>query len=330
MHEEFKSNLNVSRSVARKNEGFRCGIRGVAGCPRRGGSGKRAVGILFLILSRGSREGEASPLVCFYFLFFCEENFYFIGKFKKGNFMKKLLALGMAAALLAGCNDLGAKSGKTSLVTEKDKYSYALGANFGSQAHYQLVTRDSVALDLDAFYQGFKERYLADSANYLMNDSLVYATLNAFSQDLQKKKMEKDSIASAKNLAEQEEFLAKNKTAEGVITTESGLQYKVITEGNGAIPTDSSIVSVHYTGTLLNGKEFDSSVKRGQPAEFPVGAVIPGWTELLKLMKVGGKVQAWIPSALGYGPSGRQPMIPGNSLLIFEVELLEIKAPAAK
>ena len=239
--------------------------------------------------------------------------------------MKKTMILGLSVLLFLGCNE----PGKTSLVTEKDNYSYALGANFGSQAHYQLVSRDSIDLDLNAFYQGFKDRYNQDSAHWMMSDSMVFAVLNEFSQNLQKKKMEKDSILAAKNVAEQDAFLAKNKTAEGVITTESGLQYKVIAEGTGETPTDSSIVSVHYAGTLLDGSEFDSSIKRGQPAEFPVTAVIPGWTELLKTMKVGGKVQAWIPSNLAYGPSGRQPMIPPNSLLVFEVELLGIQAPAA-
>ena len=247
---------------------------------------------------------------------------------KRMTTMKKLIALGLCAAFLAGCNEFGA-SNKTALVTEKDKVSYALGADFGTQAHFQLVQRDSVDLDLAVFLQAFTERYKEDSAKFLMNDSLIYATLNEFSQKLQQQKLEKDSIASLKNVEEEQAFLAKNKTAEGVITTASGLQYKVLAEGKGETPNDSSIVSVHYVGSLLNGNEFDSSIKRGQPAEFPVGAVIPGWTELLKFMKVGEKVQAWIPSALGYGPRGRQPMIPGNSLLVFEVELLGVKAPAA-
>ena len=243
--------------------------------------------------------------------------------------MKKLIAIGLCAAFLAGCDCIGGGAGKTALVTEKDNYSYAIGANFGMQAHGQLVARDSIDLDLDAFFQGFKDRYFQDSTKYLLNDSAVLAVLNDFSQKLQQKKISKDSAIAAKNLADQEAFLAQNKTAEGVITTESGLQYKVITEGKGEIPTDSSIVTVHYAGKLLDGKEFDSSIKRGQPAEFPVKAVIPGWTELLKTMKVGGKVEAWIPSNLAYGPNGRQPLIPGNSLLVFEVELLGVKAPAA-
>ena len=134
-------------------------------------------------------------------------------------------------------------------------------------------------------------------------------------------------IAAEKNKAEGEAFLAKNKTAEGVVTTASGLQYKVETEGTGATPTDEDKVKVHYTGTLLNGEKFDSSIDRGQPLEFPVTAVIAGWTEMLKLMKVGEKVTAWIPSELAYGPRGNRA-IPGNSVLKFEMELLEVIPPA--
>lgn len=238
--------------------------------------------------------------------------------------IKMILALGVCSAALIGCNEMG--STKSKLVTEKDKYSYALGANLGSQANFRLVQHDSIDLDLNLFIQAFRERYLQDSTKYLMNDSMVFATLNDFSMKLQKDRQAKDSAAAIKNLADEKAFLEKNKTQAGVVTTASGLQYKIVKEGTGAVPGDSSIVTVHYTGTLLGGKEFDSSIKRGQPAEFPVGAVIPGWSEMLKLMKVGEKVQAWIPSELAYGPRGRLPMIPGNSLLVFDVELLGVKA----
>ncbi len=240
--------------------------------------------------------------------------------------MKKLIALGLCAAFFVGCNEIGSAR-KTSLVTEKEKVSYALGSIFGMQAHAQLVARDSIDLDLEVFKQAFVEHYNQDSAKYLLSDSLVKVVLNDFSANIQAERKKKDSIANAKTLEEGVAFLSKNKTAEGVVVTASGLQYKVIAEGAGETPNDSSTVSVHYTGKLLDGSEFDSSVKRGQPAEFPVRAVIPGWTELLKLMKVGGKVVAWIPSELAYGVYGRPPMIPGNSVLEFEVELLSVKAP---
>ena len=243
---------------------------------------------------------------------------------------KLLIAAGALAFALTGCDQLcqGPKT-KTSLVTDKDKYSYALGAHFGNQARFQLVTRDSIDLDLDLFIQAFKERYNEDSAHFLMNDSTIFETLTKLSQDRQAEKEKKDSLAAEANKAAGEAFLAQNKTAEGVVTTESGLQYKVITEGTGATPADGDIVKVHYTGTLLDGTKFDSSVDRGEPLEFPIGAVIPGWTEMLKLMKVGSKVTAWIPSDLAYGPRGRGPQIPGNSLLVFEMELIDTHAADA-
>lgn len=245
---------------------------------------------------------------------------------------KVIVAAGALALVLTGCDQLCPNQGpktKTTLVTEKDKYSYALGAHFGNQAQFQLVARDSIDLDLDLFIQAFVERYKQDSAKYLMADSTIFQTLTELSQSRQAEKARKDSIAAANNKAAGEAFLAQNKTAEGVVTTESGLQYKVMTEGTGVTPSDSDVVKVHYTGTLLDGTKFDSSIDRGEPLEFPIGAVIPGWTEMLKLMKVGEKVTAWIPSDLAYGPRGRGPQIPGNSTLVFEMELIDTHAPGA-
>jgi FKBP-type peptidyl-prolyl cis-trans isomerase len=245
---------------------------------------------------------------------------------------KFIVAAGALALMMTGCDQLGMQgqgATKTSLNTDKERYSYALGAHFGNQAHFQLVTRDSIDLDVDLFIQAFKERYMQDSAKYLMTDSVVFANLMELQQKNNDERAKKDSIANEGRKAAGEAFLAKNKTAEGVVTTESGLQYKVITEGTGATPGDSDIVKVHYTGTLLDGSKFDSSVDRGEPLEFPINAVIPGWTEMLKLMKVGEKVTAWIPSGLAYGPHGRGPQIPGNSLLVFEMELIDTHAAAA-
>lgn len=240
---------------------------------------------------------------------------------------KMLLAAGAIALAMTGCDQLNqAPKAKTALVTDKDKYSYALGAHFGNQAHFQLVTRDSIDLDIDVFIQAFKERYNEDSAHFLMNDSIIFQTLTDLSQARQNEKNKKDSLAAEANKAAGEAFLAKNKTAEGVVTTESGLQYKVIVEGTGATPADGHIVKVHYTGTLLDGTKFDSSIDRGEPLEFPISAVIPGWTEMLKLMKVGEKVTAWIPSDIAYGPRGRGPQIPGNSTLVFEMELIDTRS----
>lgn len=249
---------------------------------------------------------------------------------------KLIVAAGALAMLMTGCDLMGQAQTaptKSALVTDKDKYSYALGAHFGNQAHFQLTTRDSIDLDLDLFIQAFRERFNGDSAKFLMDDSTVLSTLMDLQKSKQAEQQKKDSLAAEAVKSAADAFLAANKSAEGVVTTASGLQYKVITEGTGAVPGDSDVVKVHYTGTLLDGTKFDSSVDRGQPLEFPINAVIPGWTEMLKLMKVGGKVTAWIPSDLGYGMRGRPPQIPGGSLLIFEMELIDThaaNAPAAE
>lgn len=245
---------------------------------------------------------------------------------------KLIIAAGALAMLMTGCDQLCPSKtapAKTSLVTQKDTNSYAFGAHFANQVYAQLVARDSIELDLDLFIQAFKDRFNQDSSKYLMNDSTVFATLMNIQQQKQLEAQKKDSIASEKRKSEGAAFLEQNKTAEGVVTTESGLQYKVLTEGTGATPGDSDVVKVHYTGTLLDGTKFDSSIDRGQPLEFPINAVIPGWTEMLKLMKVGEKVTAWIPFDLAYGPYGRPPQIPGYSLLVFEMELIDTKAPEA-
>ncbi|OKH18162.1 FKBP-type peptidyl-prolyl cis-trans isomerase [[Limnothrix rosea] IAM M-220] len=127
------------------------------------------------------------------------------------------------------------------------------------------------------------------------------------------------------NLQESIEFLATNETKEGVVTTDSGLQYKVLIEGTGASPAATDVVCVHYAGRLLDGSEFDSSYKRGAPAEFPVNGVIKGWTEALQLMEEGSKWELYIAPELGYGEYGYPGVIPSNALLIFEVELIKVK-----
>ncbi|HWU43703.1 MAG TPA: FKBP-type peptidyl-prolyl cis-trans isomerase, partial [Bdellovibrio sp.] len=154
--------------------------------------------------------------------------------------------------------------------------------------------------------------------------------MQAAMMKLQEMAMKKQQEQADKNAKSGKDFMDKNKTAAGVKTTASGLQYITEKEGTGASPKKEDVVKVHYKGTLMNGEQFDSSYDRGQPAEFPVGGVIPGWTEALQLMKVGGKAKLFIPPELAYGPQGR-PGIPPNSVLIFEVELMDIvKADAGK
>ena len=199
----------------------------------------------------------------------------------------------------------------------KDKASYSIGLNFGMN-----FKRQNVDLNSDAFAAGFKDGM--SGRNPLMSEQEVRETMTAFEKDMQQKQGE----MAQKNGAEAEKFLAANKTKEGVKTTSSGLQYKALKEGNGAQPKSSDTVTVNYRGTLIDGTEFDSSYKRGQPATFPVGGVIKGWTEALQLMKVGSKYQLFIPASLAYGEQGR-PGIPPNATLIFEVELMDVKSPQA-
>ena len=177
---------------------------------------------------------------------------------------------------------------------------------------------------MDDLIAGFIQAIKGDSAAMKM-------TPQEAQQYLQTYFVEAQAREAAKSKEEGEKFLAENKTKEGVITTESGLQYQVVTEGTGAKPTAEDRVKVHYTGTLLDGTKFDSSVDRGEPAEFGVNQVIKGWTEGLQIMPAGSKYIFWIPSELAYGERGAGQDIKPNSVLKFEVELLEvIKADAKK
>jgi len=159
----------------------------------------------------------------------------------------------------------------------------------------------------------------------LMTDQEYVATMTAFKQEMSQRQIAKMKEMSDKNLKDGEQFLAENKTREGVVTLPSGLQYKVIKEGAGKTPKSTDTVTVNYKGTLINGTEFDSSYRRGQPATFPVKGVIPGWIEALQLMKEGAKWELYIPSNLAYGEKGAGRTIPPNSALIFEVELISVK-----
>jgi FKBP-type peptidyl-prolyl cis-trans isomerase FklB len=200
----------------------------------------------------------------------------------------------------------------------KDKASYALGLNFGMN-----FKRQNVDLNIDAFSAGFKDGVLPGRKPQ-MSEQEVRQVMMDFQKDME----EKQKAAGQKNAAASEKFLNDNKGKEGVKTTPTGLQYKVMKEGNGAQPKIGDTVTVNYRGTLTDGTEFDSSYKRGQPATFPVAGVIKGWTEALQLMKVGSKFQLFIPPSLGYGEQAR-PGIPPNSALIFEVELMDVKSPQA-
>lgn len=200
------------------------------------------------------------------------------------------------------------------LETQKQKASYGVGMNVGKS-----FKSDLIELDVESFMTGFKDA-LAGKESVISAAELEKA-LAELRDDVTKKSDER----AAANKKAGEDFLARNKTAKDVKTTESGLQYIVEKEGTGASPKATDTVKVHYRGTLIDGTEFDSSYKRNEPAVFPVGGVIKGWTEALQKMKVGGKWKLFIPADLAYGEQGQPPVIPPASVLIFEVELLGIE-----
>ena len=205
------------------------------------------------------------------------------------------------------------------LKTQKDKASYALGMKIGSDLRKQGV---NASVDPAVAARGFKDA-LAGTKSQLTDDE-VRAALTQLQSQVREKQMAKAHEEGGAAHKAGEEFLAANKGKEGVVTLPSGMQYKILTAGSGPKPTASDTVSCNYKGTLLNGKEFDSSYKRGHPETFPVGGVIKGWTEALQLMPVGSKWQLFIPADLAYGDRGAGGDIGPGETLIFEVELLSI------
>jgi FKBP-type peptidyl-prolyl cis-trans isomerase FklB len=203
------------------------------------------------------------------------------------------------------------------LKTQKEKNSYAVGMSIGLGLHKQGVDVDPALVA-----RGVRDQMAG--AKTLMSEDEMKATLQQLRGDLAKQQEAKAREAGATNRKEGEAFLAANKAKQGVTTLPDGLQYKILTEGTGPKPSASDTVTVNYRGTLLDGKEFDSSYKRGQPASFPVGGVIKGWTEALQLMPVGSKWQLFIPADLAYGDHSPSPDIGPGETLIFEVELLSI------
>jgi FKBP-type peptidyl-prolyl cis-trans isomerase FkpA/FKBP-type peptidyl-prolyl cis-trans isomerase FklB len=254
---------------------------------------------------------------------------------------KKFLSALCGAAFLAAslsfvaCEPLGAPgskavSPKSKLDTEAETLSYGFGMNFGSQLGmvFAQMKQQGVELDTSVFLRGLVDK--ASGGPTLMTDSALQAFFTEYGkkqQEEMRKKAEeqrqKDSVEAVASKQAAADFLAKNKAEAGVVSLPSGIQYIVLTPGTGASPTDSSTISMHYVGTLLDGTEFDNSRKHNppEPLKFTTGRVIKGWAELVKLMKPGEKIKAWIPADLAYGDR-RQNKIPPGSLLVFEMELV--------
>lgn len=203
---------------------------------------------------------------------------------------------------------------------DKEKFSYALGMNYGI-----FFNRQDLEVDLDTLMKGMRDS--SSSNKTLLTEEEMRQVLTEAQRKMAAKREEKRKAQAEENKKKAEAFLAENKTKAGVVTTASGLQYKPLAEGGGAPPGSNDTVTVQYKGSLLDGTEFDSSYKRGQPATFSINGVISGWKEALHLMKPGAKWELFIPPNLAYGEYGR-PNIPPNSLLTFEVELLSNVPPA--
>jgi FKBP-type peptidyl-prolyl cis-trans isomerase len=206
------------------------------------------------------------------------------------------------------------------LPTQKDKLSYAIGMNIGKNLH-----KDQVDVDPNMVLRGLKDGMAGGTT--LMTDEQASAAITELRTQMMAKMAAEHQKQAEANKKEGEAFLAANKTKPGVVTLPSGLQYKILKEGTGPKPAATDQVKCNYRGTLVNGTEFDSSEKHGEPITFPVNGVIKGWTEALQLMPVGSKWQLYVPADLAYGERGAGDVIPPDATLIFDVELLSIEKP---
>ncbi len=233
--------------------------------------------------------------------------------------MKKVSVLVATAIVAMGMvtTSCESQSSKATLKTAADSVSYAIGISTGAGYKENLKTLPGEPANVDDLIAGFIQGIKGETSAMKMTPDEAQAYVQEYF-------MMATARDAQNNKTEGEEFLANNKSKKGVITTESGLQYEVITEGTGERPSETDKVKVHYKGTLLDGTVFDSSLDRGEPAEFPVNAVIKGWTEALQLMPVGSKYVVWIPADLAYGERGAGQDIKPNSALVFEIELLGI------
>ncbi len=251
--------------------------------------------------------------------------------------MRSVLILVAAITLfVSSCQQVGEQHSKPAekkeitkadLKTEDDNISYSLGFSMGSR-----FIRDGLDINLEMFQEGIKDGFTG--SKQILNEEEMQKTMMALQQKMMAKRqtehmkeMEERRNLGEANKEKGEKFLEVNKAKEGVTTLESGLQYRILKKGTGASPKATDTVKCHYKGTTIDGREFDSSYKRGEPATFALNRVIKGWTEGLQLMKEGGKWEFFVPSELAYGEKGAGPNIGPNEVLIFEVELLGIETP---
>ncbi len=229
-----------------------------------------------------------------------------------------IVLLAIAGIVLVSCNKNAITNAKVK--TKMDSLSYAFGIMNLAQLQNDSIDLDPVIM-AKAMMDGKngKPQMTQEAAR-----GFIYSFITRLESEKEAKQAELNKVKYKDYIAENEAFLAKNKEKQGVVTTASGLQYEVIKMGTGEKPTSQSTVKVHYVGTLIDGTEFDSSVKKGQPVQFPVSGVIPGWTEALQLMPVGSKFRLFIPQNLAYGSRAGSEVIKPYSTLIFEVELLDI------
>jgi FKBP-type peptidyl-prolyl cis-trans isomerase len=210
--------------------------------------------------------------------------------------------------------------------TDEEKFSYIMGLEVGSRMQQQFQ-HQGIDADMELVTMGIMDATSGKEPS--LSKEEIQETMKKMSEKMQEKQKEMAAQMEAqgkKNEEEGKKFLEQNGKKDGVVTTESGLQYKILEKGNGPKPTVDDTVTVNYRGTLLDGTEFDSSYKRGEPAVFPVNAVIPGWTEVLQLMPEGSKWEVYIPSDLAYGPGGAGGKIGPHATLVFEIELLKARA----
>jgi FKBP-type peptidyl-prolyl cis-trans isomerase FklB len=224
-------------------------------------------------------------------------------------------AVALVGLVLAGCDS----QTSVELKTPAQKASYGIGLNMGKS----LAQEGMDDLDSKAVAQGIEDA-IGKKDQKLKDEELM----EAFAA-LQKRAEERTAKLAEESAAAGKKFLEDNKKREGVVTTASGLQYEVVTKADGAQPKATDVVTVHYEGKLTDGTVFDSSIKRNEPVDLPVSGVIPGWVEALQLMHVGEKIKLYIPSELAYGAQSPSPTIPANSVLVFDLQLLAIKDPAA-